>query len=213
MRPVRAWLAGVVLAGLGLALIITPDVRGGDIGFVEDFALAKDRTTALKQLIPGTEDYYYYHCLHYLQPASSTRSKALTALVRTAPADRPADRDPDAPRTPHLRQEPREVARLHPQPPRPALRPPEGDASAPSRTCQSPSTNRSSPAPRSRPARSRGGAISTTSRTCRSTGWPPRNSNWELRRNLLQRLQRPDIADLPRLVVEDLKPRTLSEFG
>ncbi len=38
----------------------------GDIGFIEDFALAKDRGTALKQLIPGTEDYYYYHALHAL---------------------------------------------------------------------------------------------------------------------------------------------------
>ena len=37
----------------------------GQIGYVEDFALAKDRTEALKQLIPGTDDYYYYHCLHY----------------------------------------------------------------------------------------------------------------------------------------------------
>lgn len=42
-------------------------LRAGEIGFVEDFALAKDREAALKQLIPGTEDYYYWHCLHYLQ--------------------------------------------------------------------------------------------------------------------------------------------------
>jgi len=39
---------------------------GGEIEFVEDFALARDRSNALKQLIPGTEDYYYYHALHYL---------------------------------------------------------------------------------------------------------------------------------------------------
>jgi hypothetical protein len=36
-----------------------------EITFLEDFALAKDRAEALKQLIPGTEDYYYYHSLHY----------------------------------------------------------------------------------------------------------------------------------------------------
>ena len=35
------------------------------IGYVEDFALAADRTTALEQLIPGTELYYFYHCLHF----------------------------------------------------------------------------------------------------------------------------------------------------
>ena len=28
--------------------------------------LAPDRSVPLKQLIPGTEDYYYYHALHYL---------------------------------------------------------------------------------------------------------------------------------------------------
>src|SRR5437764_6087 len=38
----------------------------GDIGFVEDFALAADRAKALAQLIPGTEDYYYYHALQAL---------------------------------------------------------------------------------------------------------------------------------------------------
>ena len=37
----------------------------GDVGFVEDFSLAKDRTVPLKTLIPGTEDYYYYHCLNF----------------------------------------------------------------------------------------------------------------------------------------------------
>ncbi|WLD12472.1 hypothetical protein [Planctellipticum variicoloris] len=42
-------------------------LRAGEIGFVEDFALAKDREAALKQLIPGTEDYYYWHSLHLLQ--------------------------------------------------------------------------------------------------------------------------------------------------
>src|SRR5262245_5729151 len=77
MRPVRPWLAGVVLAGLGGALVLTPTARGGDIGYVEDFALAKDRTTALKQLIPGTEDYYYYHCLHYLNIGQFDKAEAL----------------------------------------------------------------------------------------------------------------------------------------
>lgn len=39
-------------------------MRAEEIGFVESFALAKDRAGVLQQLIPGTEDYYYYHCLH-----------------------------------------------------------------------------------------------------------------------------------------------------
>ena len=35
------------------------------IGFVETFALAEDRSEVLQQLIPGTEEYYFYHALHY----------------------------------------------------------------------------------------------------------------------------------------------------
>ncbi|QEL15260.1 transcription antitermination NusB family protein [Limnoglobus roseus] len=53
---------------LGIA-VMTAFAAGGfaaDVPFAEDFALAKDRAAVLKQLIPGTEDYYYYHCLHYL---------------------------------------------------------------------------------------------------------------------------------------------------
>ncbi len=36
-----------------------------EIGFIEKFATATDRRDALQELIPGTEEYYYYHCLHY----------------------------------------------------------------------------------------------------------------------------------------------------
>jgi hypothetical protein len=62
------WLFAWV--GLGLAVLVVPaaalpKAEGQEITFLEDFALAKDRAEALKQLIPGTEDYYYYHALHY----------------------------------------------------------------------------------------------------------------------------------------------------
>jgi hypothetical protein len=40
--------------------------QGGEIDFREDFALARDKSKALAQLIPGTEDFYYYHSLYYL---------------------------------------------------------------------------------------------------------------------------------------------------
>ena len=40
-------------------------MNAAEIDFTEDFALARDRTVPLKQLIPGTEDYYYYHAIHY----------------------------------------------------------------------------------------------------------------------------------------------------
>ena len=58
-----AWL--VLLVGF---LMVRSDAvwAGGEIGFVEDYVLAQDRTAALQQLIPGTEDHYYYHALHHL---------------------------------------------------------------------------------------------------------------------------------------------------
>ena len=48
-----------------LSVAVARSAGAEEIRYVEDFALAKDRAEALKQLIPGTEDYYYYHCLHY----------------------------------------------------------------------------------------------------------------------------------------------------
>ena len=47
-----------------LFLLPSVSLTANDIGFIEKFALARDRSEPLKQLIPGTEDYYYYHCLH-----------------------------------------------------------------------------------------------------------------------------------------------------
>ncbi|MBF0103042.1 MAG: hypothetical protein HQK77_19260, partial [Desulfobacterales bacterium] len=40
-----------------------------EIGFIEDFSLSADRNVPLKQLIPGTEEYYYYTCLNHLNNA------------------------------------------------------------------------------------------------------------------------------------------------
>ena len=51
---------------LAAFVLIQAFSQAGEIGFIEDFSFSKDRTEALKKLIPGTEDYYYYHALHYL---------------------------------------------------------------------------------------------------------------------------------------------------
>ena len=52
------------LAAMAL-LLATSAAVGAEIDYIEDFSLARDRTVPLKQLIPGTEDYYYYHAIHY----------------------------------------------------------------------------------------------------------------------------------------------------
>lgn len=66
MRRATGWAMAGSLAALAAGVVLMPTATGGEVGYVEDFALAKDRSAALKQLIPGTEDYYYYHALHLL---------------------------------------------------------------------------------------------------------------------------------------------------
>src|SRR5262249_19772342 len=80
------------------------------VGGVPDFALARDRSAALRQLIPGTEDYYFYHALHALQTEQYDQAVALTrpwlerfgqaprlTEIQTRHALLPHDRDPQKP--------------------------------------------------------------------------------------------------------------------
>ena len=50
-----------------------------EIGFLEKFALAPDRAAVLTELIAGTEDYYFYHALHYQQTG---KTKELEKLLK-----------------------------------------------------------------------------------------------------------------------------------
>lgn len=36
-----------------------------EVGFIERFALAADREKALRELVPGTEDFFFFHALHF----------------------------------------------------------------------------------------------------------------------------------------------------
>ncbi|WP_461785652.1 hypothetical protein [Prosthecobacter sp.] len=52
---------------LGLLFTLKP-LTGhaeNEIGFIERFALAADREKALGELVPGSEEYYFFHALHY----------------------------------------------------------------------------------------------------------------------------------------------------
>ncbi len=52
------------LAIFALLFCFVPQAQSGEVGFEEEFALSQNRAEALKKLVPGTDDYYYYHCLH-----------------------------------------------------------------------------------------------------------------------------------------------------
>ena len=65
MRRSSFLLRFLAASGLAIGVVVIPITEGADVGYIEDFALSRDRAEALKQLIPGTEDYYYYHALHH----------------------------------------------------------------------------------------------------------------------------------------------------
>lgn len=52
----------LVLAAVLMSALSAP---ASEIGFVESYVLAKDKDAAIKNLIPGTDEYYYYQCLRY----------------------------------------------------------------------------------------------------------------------------------------------------
>ena len=55
IRNVTTFALGIIFAGTCLT--------AREIGFVEKFSLAEDREEALKALVSGTREYYYYSSL------------------------------------------------------------------------------------------------------------------------------------------------------
>ena len=45
-------------------ITLTTESSAQEISFWETFALSEDRAKTLEQLVPGSEDYYFFHCLH-----------------------------------------------------------------------------------------------------------------------------------------------------
>jgi hypothetical protein len=55
-------------------------LNGNVINYIEDFALSPDRSVVLKDLIPGTRNYYYYHALHAQNEGNHDEVKKLIGL-------------------------------------------------------------------------------------------------------------------------------------
>jgi autotransporter-associated beta strand protein len=53
------------LTALALPSVALAQAGENEIGFIERFALAADREKALGELVPGSEEYYFFHALHY----------------------------------------------------------------------------------------------------------------------------------------------------
>ncbi|MBS0262067.1 MAG: hypothetical protein JSS02_08915, partial [Planctomycetes bacterium] len=72
-----------IFAVAAVVLLGAVATQAGEIDFIEDFVLAPDRAVPLKQLIPGTEPYYYYHCLHFQNTEQFDKvEEMLTAWVQ-----------------------------------------------------------------------------------------------------------------------------------
>jgi hypothetical protein len=57
---------GVLPWSVAVSLLCGPLLAADTkVGFIETFALAPDREAVLTQLVPGTEDYYFFHALHF----------------------------------------------------------------------------------------------------------------------------------------------------
>ncbi len=52
-------------------------VSAQEIGPIEKFALSDDRTKFLKELIPGSEEHFYYHVLHYQNEGRLAEGEAM----------------------------------------------------------------------------------------------------------------------------------------
>src|SRR5690606_14910355 len=61
MNTSRAVVLAVFVGLWGLAF----PAAAQNVSLAERFALADDREAVLTELVPGTDDYFYYHCLHY----------------------------------------------------------------------------------------------------------------------------------------------------
>jgi hypothetical protein len=195
------------------ALFFVSMATAGEVGYIEDFALAKDRAASLRQLIPGTEDYYYYHCLHYLNTEQFDKTEELTKpwLQRLG-------------QTPRLTEiQTRHALLTYPRNPERSL-----------------AYLRNHLNLRFDHQKVVVGAVPDlpvaldpmliareTLRAFSYTHWQNLDNfedaaldwlagedlNWERRRNLLQRLARPDVANLPKLVVDDLQSPNPQPFG
>jgi hypothetical protein len=62
---------------VALALLSTRLCAENEIGFIEKFALAPDREAVLSELLPGSEESYFYHALHF----QNTRQAAKLAAI------------------------------------------------------------------------------------------------------------------------------------
>ena len=195
---------------LGVAVMMLGRLQAGEIQYVEDFALAEDRSVPLAKLVPGTDDYYYYHCLH-LQ--NQGRFQEVEGVLNKWIAHHNGSRTQRAWEITHrqmLLQYPAKSQAVRSHLVRHLglhfnhQREQERKITHPSRL---------SPRQIDRSAFRRHWG-STSYMEDRAMEWLVReNMSAGVRREVLHRLKRPDYPNLPRLVVDDLNYKHSGGFG
>ncbi len=69
-------MKSTIMAVFGLVLALS--ASGQEIGYIETFSLAGDREAALKELVPGTDDYFYYNALQSQNSGARQRFQEVT---------------------------------------------------------------------------------------------------------------------------------------
>ena len=64
---------------LVVLLVGVQTAKAEPVSWMERYALSQDREAMLAELIPGSEDYYFYHCLFYQTTGKLERSEAVLA--------------------------------------------------------------------------------------------------------------------------------------
>lgn len=206
-----------LLAALGCLLLsmTTTQARAqrSPAGFAETFALADDRSATLDQLIPGTEDYYYYTCLDL---EHSGRLAEIPAVLSTW-----KERHGTTARHQQIRL--RHMLLSYGEKPAETLAQLRGelglrfDDARQARGEAPDLPSRLDPALISRQALNQRAINQSsnlsgfTDRALESLARAPLNA--EQLRHLLERIDRPDIPNLPELVARDLKNPRSGGFG
>ena len=186
---------------------------GAEIGFIEDYSLATNRAAVLQQLIPGSEDFYYYHCLHLQQMQQFDKVGELLQQSIT--------RYGNTPRVVEIQL--RQALLTYEKNPQQSLETIRRHMNLEfnhQRENLGEKPNLPSELDEQLIVRERLAQDALT-RFANLDGFEDSALDWlvarpldpDRRRNLLQRLQRPDYAPLPKLVVEDLNHQNSGGFG
>jgi len=211
----RSYLPSALAA---LTSIVFPTVSWAEneIGYIEKFALAPDREKVLGELVPGSEDYYFFHALHYQNTRNAAKLAGILEQWKT--------RFPDESQKRRVIENRAALLDYNASPQRTLayLKERLGVRFNHQQEVRDKKPNLPSTLDPKRIARdvfeknalANNGDLSVFSDTALESLVANKVTlTVQQRRALLEKLQRPDVANLPALIIADLKSQESSGFG